>query len=57
MTAKFLVVTAVLSAAAFAQVVPGGAPAYQQASTLPARIVSFTAEPASIKPGQTVTYW
>jgi hypothetical protein len=55
MTSKFLALTTVLSAAAFAQVVPGGAPAYQQASTLPARIISFTAQPASIKPGQTVT--
>jgi hypothetical protein len=43
-----------LAATALAQVTPGGAPAYQQASKLPARIISFTAEPASIKPGQTV---
>jgi hypothetical protein len=55
MIAKTLVLAAVLASTAFAQVVPGGAPAYQQASTLPARITSFTAEPASIKPGQTVT--
>src|ERR1700744_6172390 len=44
----------VLAATALAQVTPGGAPAYQQASKLPARIISFTAEPATIKPGQTV---
>ena len=29
------------------------APAYQRAATLPARIESFTAEPATIQPGQT----
>ncbi len=46
--------TVVLAAAALAQVTPGGAPAYQQAATLPARIISFTAEPASVKPGQSV---
>jgi hypothetical protein len=40
---------------AYGQIVPGGAPAYQQASKLPARIISFTAEPASIQPGETVT--
>jgi hypothetical protein len=39
----------------FAQIVPGGAPAYQQAGKLPARIISFTAEPAAIQPGQSVT--
>jgi hypothetical protein len=54
MIARILVLTAIASTA-FAQVTPGGAPAYQQAATLPARIISFTAEPASIKPGQTVT--
>lgn len=55
MIARTLVLGAVLTAAAFAQVTPGGGPAYQQAGRLPARIISFTAEPASIKPGQTVT--
>ncbi len=50
-----IAITLVFAAAALAQVAPGGAPAYQQAATLPARIISFTAEPASIKPGQTVT--
>src|SRR5665213_1860177 len=49
-----IAITAVLAAAAFAQVTPGGAPAYQQAAKLPARIVRFTAEPASIKPGQAI---
>lgn len=46
--------TIILAAATLAQVAPGGAPAYQQAGRLPARIRSFTAEPATIKPGQTV---
>lgn len=46
--------TLVFAAAALAQVVPGGAPAYQQASRLPARIRSFTAQPATIQAGQTV---
>jgi hypothetical protein len=41
--------------AAFGQIVPGGAPAYQQAGKLPARITSFIAEPASIQPGQSAT--
>ncbi len=40
---------------AFGQIVPGGAPAYQQAGKLEARIISFSAEPASIQPGQPVT--
>jgi hypothetical protein len=44
----------ILSSAAFGQIVPGGAPAYQQAGKLPARILSFTAEPAAIQPGQSV---
>ena len=55
MIAKTSILAALLSVGALAQVTPGGAPAYQQAATLPARIISFTAEPASIKPGQTVT--
>ncbi len=46
--------TLVLAAATLAQVAPGGAPAYQQAAKLPARILSFTAEPATIQPGQSV---
>lgn len=46
--------TIVLAAASLAQVVPGGAPAYQQAARLPARIRSFTAKPETVKPGQTV---
>jgi len=54
MIAKTLVLAAILTIGALAQVTPGGAPAYQQAATLPARIISFTAEPASINPGQTV---
>ncbi|HEX4278077.1 MAG TPA: hypothetical protein VHZ74_22140 [Bryobacteraceae bacterium] len=33
----------------------GGAPSYQRAGQLPARIMDFKAEPASIKPGQSVT--
>jgi hypothetical protein len=55
MIANTSFLAAVLATAAFAQVTPGGGPAYQQAGRLPARIISFTAEPASIKPGQTVT--
>jgi hypothetical protein len=34
---------------------PGGAPSYQRAGQLPARIVDFKAEPATIQPGQSVT--
>jgi hypothetical protein len=34
---------------------PGGAPSYQRAGQLPARIMDFKAEPGSIKPGQPVT--
>jgi hypothetical protein len=46
----------ILISPAFSQgVVPGGAPAYQQAAKLPARITAFTVEPASIQPGQMVT--
>ena len=49
---------AATAAMALGQVTPGGAPAYQQAGQLPARIISFTAEPASIQPGQSVTlHW
>jgi hypothetical protein len=33
----------------------GGSPAYQRAGQLPARIMDFKAEPASIQPGQSVT--
>src|SRR5579862_9578204 len=33
----------------------GGSPAYQRAGQLPARIMDFKAEPASIQPGQAVT--
>ena len=33
----------------------GGAPSYQRAGQLPARLMDFKAEPASIQPGQTVT--
>src|ERR1700731_1856417 len=33
----------------------GGAPTYQRAGQLPARIMDFKAEPASIQPGQAVT--
>jgi hypothetical protein len=33
----------------------GGAPSYQRAGQLPARILDFKAEPASIQPGQSVT--
>ena len=55
MIARISILAAVLAGGLFAQVTPGGAPAYQQAGRLPARIISFTAEPASIKPGQTVT--
>jgi len=33
----------------------GGAPSYQRAGQLPARIVDFKAEPATIQPGQSVT--
>jgi hypothetical protein len=36
-------------------VVAGGAPSYQRAGQLPARIVDFKAEPAAIQPGQSVT--
>jgi hypothetical protein len=56
-----MAIKTVLAAALFAvvsmsgQIAPGGAPAYQQAGQLPARIISFTAEPASIQPGQSVT--
>jgi hypothetical protein len=52
--AAFAAFTLVVSMAS-GQIVPGGAPAYQQAGKLPARITSFTAEPASIQPGQPVT--
>jgi hypothetical protein len=34
---------------------PGGTPAYQRAGQLPARILDFKAEPATIQPGQSVT--
>src|SRR5690348_13442236 len=41
---------------AAAQVVPAGAGnPYARAAQLPARILSFTAEPASLKPGQSTT--
>jgi hypothetical protein len=33
----------------------GGAPSYQRAGQLPARLMDFKAEPASIQPGQAVT--
>jgi hypothetical protein len=33
----------------------GGSPAYQRARLLPARIMEFKAEPASVQPGQSVT--
>lgn len=46
--------TILLTAVTLAQVVPGGAPAYQQAGRLPARILAFEAEPATVQPGQTV---
>jgi hypothetical protein len=42
-------------AAALATSVAGQAPAYQQAARLPARIADFSAKPASIRPGQSVT--
>src|SRR5580693_9329289 len=52
--AAFAAFTLVVSMAS-GQIVPGGAPAYQQAGKLPARITSFTAEPAAIQLGQPVT--
>jgi hypothetical protein len=41
--------------AAFVWLAAAQAPSYQQAARLPARILSFTAEPASIQPGQSIT--
>ena len=46
--------TIVLAAATLAQVAPGGAPAYQQAGRLPARIMTFTADSTTIQAGKTV---
>ncbi|HEV3334007.1 MAG TPA: hypothetical protein VG096_23635 [Bryobacteraceae bacterium] len=40
---------------AFASLAAAQAPSYQQAARLPARILSFTAEPASIQPDGSVT--
>ena len=58
-------IIAIVAAAAAAQtpaapprggaVPAGGSPAYQRARLLPARIMEFKAEPASVQPGQTVT--
>jgi hypothetical protein len=49
----------VIASSAFAQApptpAPGPSPAYARAATLPARIEKFTAQPDSIKPGQSVT--
>lgn len=50
---RLLAVTAL--AAAFVSSAAAQAPSYQQAARLPARILSFTAEPASIQPGESVT--
>jgi hypothetical protein len=52
---KSSVLLLIAASVSFGQIVPGGAPAYQQAGKLPARIISFTAEPAAIEPGQSVT--
>ncbi len=55
-----VVVAALVAGLAMAQTPPppaatGGSPAYQRAGQLPARIMDFKAEPASIQPGQSVT--
>jgi hypothetical protein len=47
--------SAVAQAPPAAPPAPGGAPSYQRAGQLPARIMDFKAEPGSIKPGQPVT--
>src|SRR5262245_30946301 len=59
---RFLVWQAVVASLAFAQAPPaappkptGGSPAYRQAAQLPARIMDFKAEPASVRAGQPVT--
>src|SRR5215510_7474759 len=67
LTARFLALSAALSIAVVTVVAqqpqqPGAKPPqtpprspYQEAGQLPARIMSFTAEPQSIKPGESVT--
>src|SRR6185503_21070424 len=65
LTDRILAIAAALSitvATVAAQQPPGAKPPqtptrspYQEAGQLPARIMSFTAEPASIKPGESVT--
>ena len=54
LTGALAAIASIISTAS-GQIVPGGAPAYQQAGKLPARIIGFTVEPASIQPGQPVT--
>jgi len=60
-TFKAVAMAALAAGSALAQAPPapapptGGSPAYQRAGQLPARIMDFKAEPASIQPGQAVT--
>lgn len=53
---RIILLAGTLVFAAAGQVVPAGAGnPYARAAQLPARILSFTAEPASLKPGQSTT--